>query len=111
MASLLHPAKLVPSLLSVCSVLSELAEPSQRGKGAAASPWLNHVMEIFALFMLCSVFTSLLIPETKRKTLEELAGEVPGTPECNMATITSSTARAADSLYNKNPVEVRALGP
>lgn len=46
--------------------------------GAAASPWLNHVMEIFALFMLCGIFTTLLIPETKRKTLEELAGEVPG---------------------------------
>ena len=29
--------------------------------------------------MLCGVFTTLLIPETKRKTLEELAGEVPGT--------------------------------
>lgn len=43
------------------------------------SPWLNHVMQIFALFMLCGVFTTLLIPETKRKTLEELAGEVPGT--------------------------------
>ncbi|KAI9738185.1 MAG: acid phosphatase pho5 [Cirrosporium novae-zelandiae] len=43
------------------------------------SPWLNHVMEIFALFMFCGIFTSLLIPETKRKTLEELAGEVPGT--------------------------------
>ncbi|KIX95064.1 uncharacterized protein Z520_09374 [Fonsecaea multimorphosa CBS 102226] len=43
------------------------------------SPWLNHVMEIFALFMLCGCFTTLLIPETKRKTLEELAGEVPGT--------------------------------
>jgi len=48
--------------------------------GAAASPWLNHVMQIFALFMLCGIFTTLLIPETKRKTLEELAGEVPGTP-------------------------------
>lgn len=36
-------------------------------------------MQIFALFMLCGIFTSLLIPETKRKTLEELAGEVPGT--------------------------------
>jgi PHS family inorganic phosphate transporter-like MFS transporter len=55
-------------------------------KGAAASPWLNHVMEIFALFMLCGVFTSLLIPETKRKTLEELAGEIPGTPEYNAVT-------------------------
>ncbi|KZF21763.1 MFS transporter [Xylona heveae TC161] len=49
-------------------------------KGSTASPWLNHVMQIYALFMLCGVFTSLLIPETKRKTLEELAGEVPGTP-------------------------------
>lgn len=38
-------------------------------------PWLERVMQIFALFMLCGVFTSLLIPETKRKTLEELAGE------------------------------------
>jgi hypothetical protein len=36
-------------------------------------------MQIFALFMLCGCFTTLLIPETKRKTLEELAGEVPGT--------------------------------
>lgn len=47
--------------------------------GSDASPWLNHVMEIFALFMLCGCLTTLLIPETKRKTLEELAGEVPGT--------------------------------
>ena len=36
-------------------------------------------MEIFALFMLCGFFTTFLIPETKRKTLEDLAGEVPGT--------------------------------
>lgn len=36
-------------------------------------------MEIFALFMLLGTLTTLLIPETKRKTLEELAGEVPGT--------------------------------
>ena len=47
--------------------------------GKAASPWLNHVMQIFALFMLCGLLVSFLIPETKRKTLEELAGEVPGT--------------------------------
>jgi PHS family inorganic phosphate transporter-like MFS transporter len=42
------------------------------------APWLNHIMQIFALFMLCGIFTTFLIPETKRKTLEELAGEVPG---------------------------------
>jgi MFS transporter, PHS family, inorganic phosphate transporter len=46
----------------------------------AQNPWINHIMQIFALFMLFGFFTTLLIPETKRKTLEELAGEVPGTP-------------------------------
>lgn len=35
-------------------------------------------MQIFALFMLCGLFTSFLIPETARKTLEELSGENVG---------------------------------
>ncbi|KAI1914475.1 acid phosphatase pho5 [Ophidiomyces ophidiicola] len=48
--------------------------------GSSEKPFLKHVMQIFALFMLCGLLTSFLIPETKRKTLEELAGEVPGTP-------------------------------
>ncbi|KAJ5130073.1 uncharacterized protein N7515_006112 [Penicillium bovifimosum] len=39
------------------------------------SPWLNHVMQIFSLFMLCGFFTTWLIPETKRQTLEALSGE------------------------------------
>jgi PHS family inorganic phosphate transporter-like MFS transporter len=43
------------------------------------NPFINRIMQIFALFMLLGLFTSFLIPETKRKTLEELAGEVPGT--------------------------------
>jgi PHS family inorganic phosphate transporter-like MFS transporter len=43
--------------------------------GSTETPWLKHVMQIFALFMLCGVFTTLLIPETKRKSLEELSGE------------------------------------
>lgn len=49
-----------------------------RTRGATkqnASPWLNHVLEIYSLFMLFGVFSTLLIKETKRKTLEELAGE------------------------------------
>ncbi len=45
--------------------------------GNACSPWLPHLMEIFACFMLCGTLVSLLIPETKRRTLEELAGEKP----------------------------------
>lgn len=44
-------------------------------KDGSDSPWLNHVMQIFALFMFCGIFTTLLIPETKRKSLEELSGE------------------------------------
>lgn len=39
------------------------------------SPWLNHVMQIFALFMFCGIHTSLVIPETTRKTLGDLSGE------------------------------------
>jgi MFS transporter, PHS family, inorganic phosphate transporter len=44
-------------------------------QGNACSPWLNHLMQIFALFMLCGTFVSFLLPETKGCTLEELAGE------------------------------------
>ena len=39
------------------------------------SSWMDHVLEIYALFMLLGCFTTLLIPETKRKTLEQLSGE------------------------------------
>ncbi|CEP21837.1 unnamed protein product [Cyberlindnera jadinii] len=35
-------------------------------------------MEIFALFMLCGLFLTYFIPETKRKTLEEISEEVHG---------------------------------
>ena len=65
---------------------------------ANPTPWLNHIMEIFALFMLCGVFTTLLIPETKRKTLEQLAGEVPDTPEYD-------AFAAGHSKRNSIPVE------
>ena len=37
--------------------------------------WMDHVLEIYALFMLLGCVTTLFIPETKRKTLEELSGE------------------------------------
>ena len=58
-------------------------------------------MEIFALFMLCGVFTTLLIPETKRKTLEELAGEVPGTANYNPVTA-GHTGRKASYAEETN---------
>lgn len=40
--------------------------------------FLPHVMEIYALFMLLGIGTSLLLPETKRQTLEELCEKYHG---------------------------------
>lgn len=68
----------------VGAIIAQVLIGPLRTRGATkenSSPWLNHVLQIFALFMLLGIFTTLLIPETKRKTLEQLAGEVPGTPE------------------------------
>jgi PHS family inorganic phosphate transporter-like MFS transporter len=43
--------------------------------GSNANPWQDHVMQIYSLFMFLGIFTTLLIPETKRITLEKLSGE------------------------------------
>ncbi len=53
------------------------AKPGATGKDA--TPWIDHIMQIFAGVMFLGLLCSFLIPETKRKTLEELAGEIPGT--------------------------------
>lgn len=81
----------------VGAIIAQVLIGPLRVRGATtenASPWLNHVIEIFALFMLCGIFTTLLIPETKRKTLEQLAGEVPGTPEYDPVTSGHEAAMA-----------------
>lgn len=36
---------------------------------------MDHLMQVFALFMFCGFLLSWLIPETNGKTLEELSGE------------------------------------
>ncbi|KAF1990721.1 phosphate permease [Aulographum hederae CBS 113979] len=62
----------------VGAVLAQVVFAPMAKRGATPEnhdPWLNRLMQIFALFMLCGLLTSLLLPETKRKTLEELAGE------------------------------------
>ncbi|KAI0447120.1 major facilitator superfamily domain-containing protein [Xylaria telfairii] len=46
-------------------------------KGSDCSPWIDKLMQIFALFMFSGLVVSLLVPETKGYTLEELAGERP----------------------------------
>lgn len=43
--------------------------------GNQCSPLLNRLLQLFALFMLLGTLVSLLIPETKGVTLEELSGE------------------------------------
>jgi PHS family inorganic phosphate transporter-like MFS transporter len=71
------------------AIIAQVLIGPLRTKGAAPgssdSPWLNHVMQIYSAFMFAGIFTSFLIPETKRKTLEQLAGEVEGTPEYDPA--------------------------
>ncbi|KAI0013116.1 phosphate permease [Xylariaceae sp. FL0662B] len=60
------------------SIIGQGAISTLRTRGATKdnpNPWMDHVLEIYALFMLLGVGTTFLIPETKRKTLEELSGE------------------------------------
>lgn len=64
------------------SIIAQAAIAPLRVKGAApgatgtaANPWQDNVMKIYAFFMLLGCFFTLLIPETKRITLEALAGE------------------------------------
>ncbi|OBZ83095.1 Repressible high-affinity phosphate permease [Choanephora cucurbitarum] len=40
-----------------------------------SNAWIDHLLEIFAFFMLTGLFSSFLIEETKGKTLEELSGD------------------------------------
>ncbi|KAJ8057930.1 hypothetical protein OCU04_013109 [Sclerotinia nivalis] len=66
------------------SIIGQAAIAPLRIKGATsknASPWLNHVLEIYAVFMFAGIWTTLCIPETKRISLEELSGEVYGEEE------------------------------
>jgi len=37
--------------------------------------WINHILEIFAFFMLTGIGSTLLLPETGNRTLEELSNE------------------------------------
>jgi len=55
--------------------------------------FVKHILEIFALFMLTGIFSTLLLPETKGRTLEELSNEdqkdfVKGTTTKPIAPIT-----------------------
>jgi MFS transporter, PHS family, inorganic phosphate transporter len=72
--------------------------------GRDCYPWVLHLMEIFAGFMLCGVLISLLIPETKRRTLEELAGE-------KALYKIHNSSRAVSSGSKKSPVLTQMRSP
>lgn len=55
------------------SIIGQGAIANLRYKGNGT--WLVHVLQIYALFMLLGIVTTWFVPETKRKTLEELSGE------------------------------------
>ncbi|KAI0596447.1 phosphate permease [Biscogniauxia sp. FL1348] len=66
------------------SIIGQGAISTLKSRGATKTnpnPWMDHVLEIYALFMLLGCVTTFFVPETKRKTLEQLSGEdQPGTP-------------------------------
>ncbi|KAL1879408.1 hypothetical protein VTK73DRAFT_6940 [Phialemonium thermophilum] len=60
------------------SIIGQGAIAPLRTRHATAknkNPWMDHVLEIYALFMLLGCFSTLLVKETKGKTLEELAAD------------------------------------
>nr|CEG04215.1 unnamed protein product [Fusarium clavum] len=63
---------IVAQVISIPMVRQGAAENC---KDTECTPNLNRLLQLFALFMLFGTFTSLLIPETKGMTLEELSGE------------------------------------
>jgi PHS family inorganic phosphate transporter-like MFS transporter len=61
--------------------------------------WIDHLLEIYALFMLTGIFSSLLIPETKGKSLEELSAEMDGDYEdSNQMTIVDNYESSTRAL-------------
>lgn len=59
----------------VGGIIAQLVFIPLKDKGNVQNGWLDHLMQIFALFMLMGFFLSFLIPETKEKSLEQLSGE------------------------------------
>lgn len=57
------------------AVIAQVVFSPLKDRGGVKNGWMNHLMQIFALFMLTGFFLSWLIPETNGKTLEELSGE------------------------------------
>jgi PHS family inorganic phosphate transporter-like MFS transporter len=66
----------------VGAIVSQVAFGLLKDIGGS-NAWIDHLLEIFAFFMLTGIFSSLLIPETKGKSLEELSAEMDGDYQSN----------------------------
>ena len=70
---------ILAQVISIPLLSSKCHSIAGEGEDECRHPWLDRLMQIFALFMLLGTATSLLVPETRGITLEELAGEDPHT--------------------------------
>jgi len=59
--------------------------------------FVKHILELFAFFMFTGIFSTLLLPETKQKTLEELSNE-------NQQGFVSGIACRSDEEFVSNSV-------
>src|ERR1700721_2479466 len=57
------------------AVIAQVVFSPLKDNGGVTNGWVNHLMQIFALFMLIGFCLSWLIPETNGRTLEDLSGE------------------------------------
>lgn len=62
-------------LAQVISIPLLKGDNAENCRGIACSPNLHKLLKLFALFMFLGLLTTLLVPETKGMTLEELSGE------------------------------------
>jgi PHS family inorganic phosphate transporter-like MFS transporter len=56
------------------SIISQVGFSQLKDIGGS-NKFVNHILQIFAFFMLTGIFSTLLLPETKGKSLEELSHE------------------------------------
>jgi len=56
------------------AIIAQVGFARLQNKGGPGA-FIKHILEIFALFMLTGIFSTLLLPETKNQTLETLSNE------------------------------------
>lgn len=69
-----------------------------------SNAWINHLLQLFAFFMLTGIFSSFFINETMGKSLEELAGDYDNEDDfASHNKETDHTGTKEDASDNKLP--------